>query len=104
MVVGTDDWRTYLVCPACSCECVHPTRVEIDRGGDVVDVDADGVGFASRASSARGVIILLHFTCEEGDEFVVSLKFHKGTTFVAWRLLSVSDPSQPPAFRTIWRD
>jgi hypothetical protein len=89
-------------CPACDFEYMYPTRVEVDRGGEVVQVDAEGVGFAWRRRAARGVIITLEFACENGHRSRLGLRFHKGQTYVRSEVLgAIADDAWPP---TIWRD
>lgn len=102
---AADQWGDIcLVCPICEFDYVHPTRLEADRGGDLVEIDADGVGFATRPRSVRGVVTTLEFVCEAGHRFSLSFRFHKGRTFIWCSRLAncaVTEGSWP---RTIWRD
>jgi hypothetical protein len=106
---GGEFWEGHtLLCPECedAFDYVHPVCVDVDRGGDVVNVDADGVGFGTRPRTARGVIIRVDFVCENGHQFALRLQFHKGQTFLG---ASTLPPAPPDArgiahIRTIWRD
>jgi len=73
-----------LLCPECedAFDYVHPVCVEVDRGGDVVNVDAEGVGFGTRPRTARGVVIRVDFVCERGHQFALRFHFGKGRTFL----------------------
>jgi hypothetical protein len=97
-----------LLCPECEdpFEYVHPVSVDVDRGGDVVNVDAAGVGFGTRPRTARGVIIRVDFVCERGHQFVLRFQFHKGQTFLGASALPPAAPDTQgvPDIRTIWRD
>jgi hypothetical protein len=76
-----------VLCPACrfsdsdSGFLTHLSRVEVDQGGDVVEVDRDGPGFLRRPPSARGAVICIDFYCEERHEFRLNFRFHKGSTY-----------------------
>jgi hypothetical protein len=74
--------------------------------GDVVNVDADGVGFGTRPRTARGVIIRVDFICERGHQFVLRLQFGKGRTFLGAATLPPAplDEYGAPTIRTLWRD
>jgi hypothetical protein len=105
------EYEGVVLCPACRHSdmggLTHPTRVEVDQGGDVVEVDRDGPGFLHRKPSARGAIIHLDFYCEGGHEFRVSFRFHKGSTYF-WTTLGVDYPVAPDGMplplRELWRD
>ena len=86
--------------------CVHPTRVEVDRGGDVCEIDAFGVGFATRPRRYRGVVTTQECACENGHRFVIRQQFHKGSTYLSVdRLPGVRlDPDAQAWPATIWRD
>src|SRR4051812_44848477 len=91
-----------VLCPACGESNLHPTRVEVDRGGEVVEVDAAGVGFTWRRPPARGVVILVEFVCENACRSGLRFAFHKGTTYVQTeRRGHVVPDAFPP---TIWRN
>ena len=97
-----------LLCPECedAFDYVHPVYVEVDRGGHVVNVDADRVGFGTRPRTARGVVIRAEFVCERGHQFALRLQFHKGQTFLGASTLPPAPPDARgvPDIRTIWRD
>jgi hypothetical protein len=91
-----------VLCPACGGARVHPIRVEVDRGGDVVEVDAAGVGFATRPRTARGVVINVELVGECGHYSALRLAFHEGTTYVTVVPLGAGAGATTPA--VIWRD
>ena len=69
-----------LLCPECedAFDYVHPVCVEVDRGGDVVNVDAEGVGFGTRPRTARGVVIRVDFVCERGPSVRAAVPLREG--------------------------
>ena len=77
-------------------------RVEVDRGGEVVEVAPDGFGFARRGHTARGAITRLEFFCEAGHHFALRLQLHKGSTF--FRLERGPDIPEGGRRGTLWRD
>jgi hypothetical protein len=92
------DVERLLHCPVCEFDYTHPTLVEVNAGGKITRITADGNESSIGPAAGRGVRITLGFVCEEGHGFEVDLHFHKGCTgFTARQSLDV--PSH-----TIWRD
>jgi len=94
-------------CPTCGFEYMHPIEVQVDRGGSVVQVDADGVGFLKREPQGRGVVIVVKFHCEDGYESFFALNFHKGVTFshmIAGKALPSGENDGLEIGDVIWRD
>ena len=107
-----EPFRGMVRCPACPSTSdlailTHLVRVEVDQGGDVVEVDRNGPGFLRREPSARGTVVCIDFYCEEGHEFRVIFQFHKGATYF-WATPGVESPVDPEGVplppRELWRD
>ena len=97
-----------LLCPECedAFDYMHPVCVDVDRGGDVVNVDTDRAGFGQRPRMARGVIIRVDFVCERGHQFALRFQFIKGRTFLGASTLPPAAVTEDgaPDIRTLWRD
>ena len=92
-----------LTCPVCKFDYNHILRVEVDQGGELVEVAPDGVGFGRRqpARAVRGSIVSIEFLCEQGHKWAISFRFHKGQTFChAQAQPGPVDVDVP----TLWRD
>jgi hypothetical protein len=109
---GATEWDQLVLCPQCADEpsardpwdagYVHPTRVEVNQGGEVVEVTREGPGFARHAARGRGSRITLSFWCEQSHQFNLVFQFHKGATYVWAELRSPADPVAGVV--TLWRD
>lgn len=88
--------------PACSQDNVHPIRVDFDKGGEVYSVDSSGEKIYRKESSARGVIIVISFQCEDGHFLEHHFQFHKGSTFTD--TVTIEKREEWPSLQTIWRD
>ena len=91
-------------CPVCDSEYVHMSGASIDRGGDKVVVDHDGVGFIDLPQHYRGAVVEIEMYCEFSEDdlhhrFLWRTYFHKGTIYVKVERLPDSVP--PP---DLWRD
>ncbi|HBG25945.1 MAG: hypothetical protein A2Y10_19325 [Planctomycetes bacterium GWF2_41_51] len=96
-----------LACPVCNFFYVHPVGLECRSPGNSnghVRIDSKGIHLNPEAPpSGRGVLIILHFTCECGHAFDYEFQFHKGNTLVECKTSRLPhDPSLRP--ETIWRD
>jgi hypothetical protein len=87
-----------VLCPRCGFECVHPTGVVVNAGGQVTCITSDGTSMLAASASGRGVRIALEFWCENQHGFEWVLQFHKGITSMDIK------PSDQSDCRTIWRD
>ena len=75
------DGQAWMHCPICDIENVHIERVEVDAGGEVIEINHEGPGFARRPSTpdqVRGSVTRLEFWCEDGHRFALRLEFRKG--------------------------
>ena len=89
-------------CPACQRTgwddtAVHIARVEVDRLGEVVEVDADGVGFMARHFNGQpqgGSVVDLEFWCEVGHRFTWRFDLECGQTAFSVREGEDFDPAE----------
>lgn len=103
------DFEQPVLCPGCSANgglhYVHPTTVQVNRGGEITTVDHKGTCIARGAPVMRGANIVILFACEQGHTFRQEFQFHKGNTYFLEELDDAAlAPGEPLEFGTLWRD
>lgn len=93
---------TLIECPVCAdgFAYVHPTRVEVNAGGEITTVDSDGTRLRTGRAAGRGVLITLAFFCENGHPFEQRIEFYKGATLTSIHRRTADAEHE----HTIWRD
>lgn len=95
---------------------LHITRVVVNAGGTIYQIDADGLRVYQGEPTDRGVSVFTQFCTETGDHFERHEQFHKGAVMQEIRYIGHTSPfdgRRIPAegvpvdaltTRTIWRD
>ena len=95
-------------CPDCSTPLVHPIKVVVNRGGEITTVNDEGTKITRDRPADGGVLIVIHYACEDGHVFGVYHQFAGGGTFTGTKSFGWFGPrdedDDSPHFRTIWRD
>ena len=97
--VSTDEVVT---CPACGGEKMHPSKVRVNQGGQVMTTREGEYYRSVSKPSGRGTSIGVRFWCEECPAVhTFVLQFHKGRTFAGY----IRDPDRIcDEVEGLWRD
>jgi hypothetical protein len=94
-----------LKCPYCKNDCLHLQAVEVNRGGEITNVDKDGTRIKAGDPSGRGARVTLTLWCEQGHKWTRSFQFHKGSIYVEDETLISGCPGCLHFFTAdLWRD
>lgn len=94
-------------CPVCSGKGLlfdynHITGVRVAQGDDVTIVAGSGTRLQRSQNGARGSLVTIAFSCEEGHYFCLDFQFHKGQVFL-WAE-ECAQPDWVGDSGELWRD
>ena len=97
---ATGEFTEEEVCPICSDNYAHLSKVAINKGGSITVIDHSRKEEIKGRPTGRGVSVWIHFRGECGHGWHKRWQFHKGMTFVD----VVPEDKPAPDINTLWRD
>jgi len=81
--------QSILLCPQCSFEYLHVTKVAIHRGSDKTTIVKDKITIEDNVNTSRGVTIAIEYLGECGHRGEIVFQFYKGNVEVFHRYLPI---------------